>query len=205
MFYTIYKITNLVNGKVYIGKHKTANIDDGYMGSGKLINRAIAKYGIENFKKEILFIFDNELDMNNKEKELVVVSEQTYNLCPGGQGGFGYINSNGLAVQHFSKDNAADYARKGTAIRVQRVNEDAEFAATYSKKISDGVKRHRANNPNHWLGRNHSEETKNKMRKSKNQGPSNPQYGTKWITNGSKNRKVKKDENIPSGWYNGRV
>jgi len=92
MYYTIYKITNKTNNKYYIGKHQTNNIDDGYMGSGKLLRRAINKHGINNFVKEILHIFDNEQDMNNKEKELVVIGEQSYNLCDGGKGGFGYIN-----------------------------------------------------------------------------------------------------------------
>ena len=93
MFYTIYKTTNKINNKYYIGKHQTKNLEDGYLGSGKLLKDPIKKYGKENFIKEILFVFFSEEEMNAKEKELVVVSEETYNLCPGGHGGFGYINS----------------------------------------------------------------------------------------------------------------
>jgi hypothetical protein len=48
----VYKITNLVNGKYYIGKDKHSIKN--YLGSGKIIKSAILKYGIENFKKEIL-------------------------------------------------------------------------------------------------------------------------------------------------------
>ena len=88
MHYTIYKITNKINGKTYIGKHQTTDLNDGYMGSGKLLKKVIEKYGLENFTKEILFDFNNEAEMNSKEAELVVVSEETYNLCPGGHGRF---------------------------------------------------------------------------------------------------------------------
>lgn len=62
--FTVYKITNLVNGKTYIGKHATRDINDGYMGSGKLIKAAIRKHGIENFAKEILRECDSEDEMN---------------------------------------------------------------------------------------------------------------------------------------------
>ena len=96
MFYTIYKITNTINKKYYVGKHQTSHLDDGYMGSGKLLKAAIKKYGIENFTKEILFVFDNEEEMNQKEKELVILSESSYNLCEGGKGGFSYVNAKGL-------------------------------------------------------------------------------------------------------------
>ena len=89
MFYTIYKITNNLNGKFYVGKHQTKDLNDGYMGSGKLLKRAITKYGIGNFQKEILHVFHTEQEMNDKEKELVSLNEMSYNLCPGGKGGFG--------------------------------------------------------------------------------------------------------------------
>lgn len=100
MKYTIYKITNKVNSKIYIGKHQTKDINDGYMGSGKMLRQAQKKYGIENFYKEILYVFEAEEEMNLKEKELVTeefcLREDTYNICVGGQGGFSYINNNML-------------------------------------------------------------------------------------------------------------
>jgi len=49
----IYKTTNLVNGKIYVGKHYSS-ADDGYLGSGSKLNEDIKKYGKENFKREIL-------------------------------------------------------------------------------------------------------------------------------------------------------
>ena len=53
MNYLIYKITNTVNNKIYVGCHKTQNVNDNYMGSGKILQHAIAKYGISKFTKEI--------------------------------------------------------------------------------------------------------------------------------------------------------
>ena len=91
MFYTIYKTTNLIDGKCYLGKHITDNVDDNYLGSGIYLNHAIKKYGKENFRKDVLFVFDNQYDMENKEKELIteaIISDPNYyNLALGGQGG----------------------------------------------------------------------------------------------------------------------
>jgi group I intron endonuclease len=91
MKYTIYKTTNMVNGKMYIGKHQTENIEDSYYGSGKALKASIKKHGKENFKKEILFVFDTEVEMNQKEVDLIteefVARTDTYNMGVGGEGG----------------------------------------------------------------------------------------------------------------------
>jgi hypothetical protein len=91
MFFTIYRTTNLVNGKFYIGKHQTFNANDSYFGSGKALRAAIKKYGKESFKKEVLFIFATEAEMNLKELEIVtedfIQSDDNYNLGVGGEGG----------------------------------------------------------------------------------------------------------------------
>jgi group I intron endonuclease len=91
MKYIVYKTTNLINNKIYIGKHQTENINDTYLGSGVALENAIKRYGKQNFKKEILFIFNTEKEMNEKEKELVtetfIATNKTYNMGVGGEGG----------------------------------------------------------------------------------------------------------------------
>ena len=93
MFY-IYRITNLINGKTYIGQHKYKDLNDDYMGSGKILKQAYAKYGIENFKKEIICknvqyketIDDMEKFYIKKEREQN--PNGCYNIADGGQGGY---------------------------------------------------------------------------------------------------------------------
>lgn len=90
--YYVYKTTNKVNGKIYVGVHKSENIEkDSYLGSGYILKEAIEKYGKENFERKILFEFDNSVDAFNKEKEIVneefVDRDDTYNTALGGFGG----------------------------------------------------------------------------------------------------------------------
>ena len=97
MYFYTYKITNSVNGNIYIGAHKTKRLNDGYMGSGTVLKRAMSKHGVENFKKEILQFHESQEKMFEHEMHLVdqdfVDRTDTYNLKLGGTGGFDYINS----------------------------------------------------------------------------------------------------------------
>lgn len=87
----VYKITNVINDMIYIGVHSTDNIEDGYMGSGSLLKKHIKEFGIESFKREILFNYDNRKEALNKEEELVNIDflkdKNVYNLILGGNKG----------------------------------------------------------------------------------------------------------------------
>lgn len=89
----IYKTTNLVNGKIYIGQDSKNNPE--YLGSGLKLNRAIQKYGKHNFKKEILEICETREHLNLREIHWIHELKSTddkigYNLTYGGSGGNAY-------------------------------------------------------------------------------------------------------------------
>lgn len=85
---------------IYIGKHQTNDVNDGYMGSGLRIQRAIKKYGLENFEKTILFECSSLEEMNAKDAEIVnedfIARDDVYNIKLGGNGGWDYLNITGL-------------------------------------------------------------------------------------------------------------
>lgn len=126
-YYTIYKTTNLINQMIYIGCHCTDILNDGYMGSGSEIYRAIKKYGKGNFTKEIMFVFETEKQMLDKEKELVnedfILRSDTYNVL---QGGGGFSAKNCVAV----KDN------EGNNMLVNK--KDKRYLSGELKAISKG-------------------------------------------------------------------
>lgn len=144
MFYTVYQITNIVNQKIYVGIHITTNLNDGYLGSGKLIRKAVQKYGIEKFSKEILYIFDNEDDMLRKEAEIVTsefcLRSDTYNLTNGGFGGFSYINRSGIA-KFRGKQHTDETKRKiSEHMRGNRNSAGTVFSDEIKKKIGDNTR-----------------------------------------------------------------
>lgn len=87
----VYYTKNLVNDKIYIGQRTTSNLDDGYLGSGKLLKQAIRKYGKENFNRRICCFVNSKEDLNEAEKYWIAWWESTknggYNIANGGQGG----------------------------------------------------------------------------------------------------------------------
>lgn len=220
--YIVYRITNNINGKVYIDTHKTEDINDGYMGSGKYLNHAINKHGIDNFTKEILFVYDNPKDMYEKEAELVnedfLAEANTYNLRIGGMGGFDYINNNGLngtlagvkkreELLSNNPDWTDSFNKKRKEGRENRSEENIKAAA--QKRKNTMIERYGTTAVKSFEGKRHTEETKriqSEKAKARLADPTkNSQFGTMWITNGTKNKKIKKDSALPSGWRRGRV
>ena len=112
----IYLITNRINGKIYIGKHSTDKLNDGYMGSGKLILKAEQKYGIENFTKEYLAFCDTEEKLNWLERFYIKkynAKECGYNLSDGGEGCLGFHpDHRGSKNPNFGKHRSDETKRK---------------------------------------------------------------------------------------------
>lgn len=214
--YLVYKTTNLVNGKIYIGQHQTYDLNDGYLGSGILIQRAIEKYGEENFKREILFECSSVEEMNAKEAELVneefLKRDDVYNLKLGGDGGFDFITRNGL--NNSANNNIL------ASIASQKLWDDPEFRKRLTEYRSHHMKKLWKEHPelfanctfDGFSGRHHSEESKQKIREKNKiilRGKRNGSFGTVWIYNEflKKNMKVKKelvDDFIGNGWHIGR-
>lgn len=214
MFYTVYKVTNNIDGKFYIGTHKTLNIDDGYMGSGKYLKRAINKHGIESFTKEILFVFDNAEDMFAKEAELVdddfLMCNNTYNLKAGGKGGFDYINDNPHLFLTEKRLSALWSIEQRRERYKEKLLTDAEFRQSQLQHLKNAGKIAQEKYPEGiWKGRIHKEESKAKISAAlsgKYTGDKNPHTGSYWIHNKhlKVSKKLFKGEQIPDGWEIGR-
>jgi len=201
-FHYIYKTTNLVNGKYYIGMHTTDNLNDGYIGSGKRLWYSINKYGKENFKCEILEMLPDRSSLKERERELVnedlLKDPMCINLKVGGIGG-----NLGRDGEYLGGDKF-----KGAHL-YWKIPENKE---RLKKLVSENNKKLYKEGKLFyfkcdWVGRRHKEETKIKIGISnslKQQGENNSQFGTCWITNGIENKKIKKEGEIPEGWFLGR-
>ena len=70
-YHLLYKTTNVLNDKYYYGIHSTNNLEDGYLGSGKYFTHSLRKYGKDNFKREIIKMFDTRDELIHGEIELI--------------------------------------------------------------------------------------------------------------------------------------
>lgn len=99
----IYKTTNLINGKYYIGKDEKNNPE--YLGSGKILKQSISKHGVTNFKKEILEACKTKEELNEREVYWINALSATtlgYNITDGGTGGRTKFNK----IYQFDKSGA---------------------------------------------------------------------------------------------------
>ena len=205
----IYKTTNIITGKFYVGMHSTFNIDDGYIGSGKRLWYSINKYGKENHTKEILEFCKGRVELKKKEKAIVnedfIKDKMCMNLMVGGKGGF------------ISREHTLKYRKAGRL--AQKI-----LRATNPEWVKkDFENRSRGQNASYingrkgkfeydWTGKKHKKETIEKMCKSqqgKHVGEKNSQYGKCWIYNIKlKNSKSIKKEELENylnvGWIKGR-
>jgi len=153
----IYLIRNNLNNMIYIGKQVRNN--KLYMGSGKLIKLAIKKYGIDNFKKEIIEYCENKSILS--EREIFWIKEYNsrdrtigYNIAKGGEGNYNNVSFLGkhLSDSHRKKisDNHADISG----------DKNPMFGKSHTKESKTKIRNSR-------LGTSASEDTKSKMSKKK--------------------------------------
>ena len=200
-YHYIYKTTNLINGKYYIGMHSTDNLKDGYIGSGKRLWYSIKKYGKENFKCEILEFLPDRSSLKLKENEIVnetiIKDKLCLNIVRGGVGGI-------------FDDNHAKKLKEGASKWAKSMWLNDEYREKTSQLLRNNMKKNHILGKikyNTFEGKSHTKETKEKIGviNSINQkGVKNSQYGTCWITNGELNKKIKKTNLIPDGWELGR-
>lgn len=189
-YHYLYKITNNLNGKIYIGVHATDNMDDGYMGSGKLIWLALKKYGKANFTKEILQTFDSVQAMYEAESVIVniafVKDDNTYNITTGGKCGL---------ECHSEK----------TKGKIRNIILGYKQTPEHRQASAAGLKKYFAEHTNWHTGVKLSAEHKRKISIG-HMGSANGNYGKRWISNNEQQIStfILKTEELPEGWVLGR-
>lgn len=175
MYGYIYLTTNLINGKMYIGQKKSTKYLPNYLGSGKILRRALKKYGIENFINEVLKWCDSKEELNLLEKFYIKIfnastSDYFYNIAKGGDGGMTHEPYYGRAYfkgRHHTEESKQLMREK----RIGRLNpmwgKRGELCPNYGRQVSEETRqkiREKNSGENHpnW-GKHLKEETRNKI------------------------------------------
>jgi group I intron endonuclease len=180
-YHYLYKITNLINNKIYIGIHSTNKLDDGYFGSGKHILQAVKKYGKQNFKKEILEWFDWKCEALNREAQIVnkefIERSDTYNLKLGGEQALLFSDE---TYKKFGKHriNVPSWNKGLIGLQIGHMKGKKHTNETLTK-----MKNCKVGNLNPMFGKEKTEDSLIKMRKPKSKiAKSNIKAGN-WIRN----------------------
>lgn len=128
----IYKTTNLIDGKMYIGKHISSQHEPSYLGSGHILLKAIKAYGKQNFSNEIIATANSVEELDSLEKTYIAqhkkrYGENCYNLAVGGEGG--------NVFQYASKEKYQEFVDKMTQINKKRCSTD-EFRQNTSRHVT---------------------------------------------------------------------
>jgi hypothetical protein len=201
-YHYIYKTTCKVTGKYYYGMHSTDNLNDDYIGSGKRLWHSINKHGRENHRIEILEFFESREELRDREAQLINESLLKNPMCMNLQlgGGGGWANE-----EHKEKN------LKAMHLAFKQKLKDPEFMEKFIiHNRNNMINNHKQGKIkyNTFSGKKHSEQTKRKIgqKNSLNQsGINNSQFGTRRITNGKENKKIKIYQLIPDGWIYGRI
>jgi group I intron endonuclease len=166
-YFAIYKTTNNINNKIYIGC--TTRNSQNYIGSGVLLHKAIAKYGFANFTKDIIEICESFEQM--KEREIYWIAHYDsrnrnvgYNIAKGGIGGDTMSN-------HPNKESIYTKVAQSNSL-TQRGKPRGAQSATHRINKGNSLKGHKQsiehilNNANSRKGYTHSKETIEKIRQS---------------------------------------
>ena len=153
----IYKTTNLINKKIYIGQKIYRKKDDNwYLGSGIVLNKAIKKYGRENFIKEIIECCETKKDLNEKEKYWIKFYDSTnrnigYNISEGGDGG-----------------NLGEIVNKKISSKLKGIKKPKSFGEKISKALKGKSKseEHIEKVRQSLIGKKHTKERVDKMSES---------------------------------------
>ena len=177
---------------------------DGYLGSGKILARAIKKHGASNFTVEVIAFFDSREDLARAEASAVteelVKDPQCMNIV---RGGFGDWSTEAREKSKRKRD----WLRENDPEWVARVS--ASQSAAMKRQFASGK---RAGRPFGFTfaGLTHTPEVRmivsenNRVRQA---GQGNSQYGKSWITNGEEETKVSREllgEYLAKGWRKGR-
>jgi hypothetical protein len=173
MYYIVYKTTNTINGKFYVGKHKCKDISkDKYLGSGRTLKKAIKKYGREAFVREILGFFDTESEALDFEENIVteelIKEEICYNETIGGRGSFYHINKDENKINPMHNPKVVDkikehYKLNGVTekqLSPSKQNIKQAIKSNIGRKRPDHAKKISVTTKKHW------ETNKEKMRDS---------------------------------------